>query len=77
MRDTKTLVRTMLAARRYSIRQLTEEYNARMGTTLTMQGMAYKISHETMKLNEFLVVCDILNFNVIVEAKDTHVRLLE
>lgn len=76
MEGINRLIRVMLASRDYTITQLCEEYNERMGTKLTKQGMSAKINHGTMKINEFFVVCDILNFKVIVEANDTHVRLL-
>lgn len=77
MGEVQRLIRVMLAARDYTITQLCKEYNERMGTKLTRQGMAAKISNETMKVGEFFEVCKILNFKVIVEANDTHVRLLE
>ena len=77
MKDAKLALKTMIAARHYTITKLCEDYNARMGTTLTKQGMAYKISHGTMKLKEFIAVCDILDYDIILEERGSHVRLPE
>lgn len=75
MKDIEKTIKVMLATRKYTIVKLVNDYNERAGANYTRQAFSYKIKHSTLKLDEFIVICDILGFNLIVEAKDNHVRL--
>jgi len=75
MRDIQRTLRMMMAERDFTITRLCEEYNERTGASFTKQSFFYKINHETVKLDEFIVFCDILGYDLIVEDKESHVRI--
>lgn len=75
MRDIQKTLRMMIAERDFTVTQLCEEYNKRTGASFKKQSFFYKINHETVKLNEFIVICDILGYDLIVEDKESHVRI--
>lgn len=75
MNDVKKTVKTMMAARDYTFAKLADEYNKKFGTDTTRQAFAYKINHGALRASELIAICDILDFDLIVEAKDTHVRI--
>ena len=64
MFDVKRTIKAMMGAAGLNLRTLTERFNVVTGQGITLQTMDYKIKKETMKMVEFVVVCDICGFDV-------------
>lgn len=77
MRDIRKTLRIMMASRNYTMSKLCQEFNEKTGATYSKQSWSYKINKEAIKLNEFIVMCDILGYSIEVEDKESHVRISE
>ena len=64
MFDVRRTIKAMMGSAGLSLRTLTEKFNEVTGQDITLQAMDYKIKKETMKMVEFVVVCDICGFDV-------------
>lgn len=64
MFDVKRTVKAMMGAANLNLRTLAEGYNIVTGQSITPQAMDYKIKNQTIKMVEFVVICDICGFEV-------------
>lgn len=77
MHDIQKTLRVMMSSRGYNLEMLRKKYNELTGATFVKQSWNYKIKHESIRLNEFIVMCDILGYKIELEDVNTHVRLSE